>query len=253
MNTLFAGQTSIHLSTVDSTNSYASGLLQIRKPAEGTLIYTFQQENGRGQRGNTWESVPNKNVALSLILYPGFLPAERQFMLSKMSALAVADLMAELLGDEFSVRVKWPNDIYVSGRKIAGILIETGLRQHLIQNAVIGIGINVNQAGFTTTTIATSLMLLTKKEHALMPCVERLCELLEARYLQLKGGKEKLIDADYLRLLYRRDEKALFTSGATHFEGTIRGVDSGGKLIIETNSGEERAFAMKEVSFADLT
>src|SRR3954464_15508080 len=97
MKTLFIGQNIIHLKSVDSTNSYASELLRQIKLSEGSVIYTFEQEKGRGQRGNSWESEPNKNVTLSLVLYPTFLNADKQFLLTKMTSLAVADLMAEMI------------------------------------------------------------------------------------------------------------------------------------------------------------
>lgn len=79
MKTLFVGQNSIHLESVDSTNSYASELLRQIELSEGSIIYTFEQLNGRGQRGNSWESEPFKNVALSLVLYPKFLSVNQQF------------------------------------------------------------------------------------------------------------------------------------------------------------------------------
>src|SRR5665213_310585 len=115
MKTLFIGQSCIHLKSVDSTNSYASELLRQNKPVEGTLIYTFEQQKGRGQRGTIWESEPNKNATLSFVLYPTFLHADKQFLLNKITSLAVADLMSELLGftdKKTDIKIKWPNDIY---------------------------------------------------------------------------------------------------------------------------------------------
>lgn len=249
MNTLFTGQNSIHLVVVDSTNSYASELLRHNKPVEGTLIYSFDQQKGRGQRGSSWESVPNKNVALSLIFYPGFLPADKQFMLTKMASLAVADLMAEKLGNKVDIRIKWPNDIYAGGKKIAGILIENGLRESMIQNCIIGVGLNVNQTDFITTENATSLVLLGGKEFGLKECIERFCELIEARYLLLKTGNFENTDKIYLERLYQKDELCSYKSAEESFEGYIRGVDTSGKLLIEKRSGELKAFDLKEIIF----
>ena len=124
MKTLFIGQNTIYLKSVDSTNSYASELLRQNNVPEGTLIYTFEQTKGRGQRGNSWESEPNKNIALSLVLHPSFLSADKQYLLSKITSLAVADLLAEMLessAKENKVKIKWPNDIYISEKKIGGI------------------------------------------------------------------------------------------------------------------------------------
>ena len=168
MKTLFIGQNSINLKSIDSTNSYASELLRQNAPLEGTMIYTFDQHNGRGQRGNTWYSQPNKNATLSYILYPTFLQIEKQFLLNKITCLAVADLMAEIIGHskgltqkDKAVQIKWPNDIYVGNKKISGILIENTLRETSIRSSIVGIGININQTDFTDAINATSLALLT--------------------------------------------------------------------------------------------
>lgn len=249
MNTLFTGQNSIHLTTVDSTNSYATEILRHNRPVEGTLVYTFDQQKGRGQRGNSWESVPNKNVALSLILYPVFLPVDQQFMLTKMASLAVADVMAEQLESKADIRIKWPNDIYFRDQKIAGILIENGLKESMIQSSIVGIGINVNQLSFVTTEKATSLASITGKEFELMSILERVCEMIEARYLQLKSGNLEKLDRDYLERLYRLDEWSSFQVEGKDLEGCIRGVNSAGKLLVEDHSGKIEAYDLKEIIF----
>lgn len=252
MKTLFVGQNSIHLKSVDSTNSYAIELLRQIKVSEGTIIYTFDQEKGRGQRGNRWESEPNKNVALSLILYPTFLNAEKQFLLTKMCSVALSDLMAELVGfadKPQQISIKWPNDIYVNDKKIAGILIENNLRDNTIQSTVIGVGLNVNQLKFYSTKNATSLKQIADSAFDLMQVLERLCKFMEARYLQLKGSKFEQIDSDYFDRLYRLNFWAMYRSNELLFEGKIIGVSAAGKLRIELRTGEVKAFDLKEITF----
>lgn len=251
MKTLFVGQNSIHLESVDSTNSYASELLRQIELSEGSIIYTFEQLNGRGQRGNSWESEPFKNVALSLVLYPKFLSVNQQFLLTKITSLAVADLMAELLEDSVNpkeISIKWPNDIYVKGKKIAGILIENTLRESTLQSSIIGIGININQLNFSTIQ-ATSLALLSSKEFKLMEVLNRWCEFFEARYLQLKTNKLESIDNSYLERLYKLNQWSNYTSQETLFEGKIGGVSKVGKLQVELKNGEIKEFDLKEIAF----
>ncbi|MBL7883411.1 MAG: biotin--[acetyl-CoA-carboxylase] ligase, partial [Bacteroidia bacterium] len=142
MKTLFVGQNSIHLQSVDSTNSYATEMLRQISLPDGTLFYSFNQQNGRGQRGNEWESEPMKNVALSYVLYPKFMDANKQFLLTKVIALGVADLLTAIFKNESivaEVKVKWPNDIYVNNQKIAGVLIENTIRDSLVQSSIVGI------------------------------------------------------------------------------------------------------------------
>lgn len=251
MKTLFVGQNSILIESPDSTNSYASEMLRQIELSEGTVIYSFGQLKGRGQRGNFWESEPSKNVALSIVLYPKFLSVDQQFLLTKITALAVADLMAEILEDSDKpkeIKIKWPNDIYVSEQKIAGILIENSLKESTIQSSIIGIGVNVNQLEFTTKH-ATSLSLQTGKEFELLKVFERLCEFFEARYLQLKANKLKNIDNAYLVRLYKIEELAHYRSGETVFEGKIKGVSKVGKLQVEMRTADIREFDLKEIVF----
>lgn len=252
MKTLFVGQNCIHLKSIDSTNSYASQLMGDIKPVEGTLIYTFEQQNGRGQRGNTWESEPNKNVASSFILHPSFLHVNKQFSLTKIISLAVTDVMAELLkpSDKTSaIRIKWPNDIYVGTKKIAGILIENTLRENTIQSSIIGIGLNINQTKFSAEINATSVSLIMNKEFDLMQVLEKLSEFIEARYLQLKANKLESIDAAYLGQLYQFDEWRNYTAGNQLFEGKIIGISAIGKLQMLQKNGELREFDLKEIKF----
>ncbi len=252
MKTLFIGQNCIHLKSVDSTNSYASELLRQIRPPEGTVIYTFEQLNGRGQRGNTWESEPNKNTAFTVVLYPSFLSPGRQFLLNKIISLAVADLMAELLGASDKakeIKIKWPNDIYAGGKKTAGILIENTLRENTIQSAIAGIGININQTEFSPAVNAVSLAMLADKEFDLMQTIDLLCEFIEARYLLLKANKIEGIDNAYLQRLYQLEEWCNYTSESQTFEGKIIGVSFLGKLQVILKSDEVREFNLKEIQF----
>lgn len=252
MKTLFIGQKAIHLSSVDSTNSYASELLRQIAPSDGTLVYTFEQTNGRGQRGNTWLGEANRNVALSLILHPTFLSIDEQFWLTKIASLATSDVLAETLlnqGIDADICIKWPNDIYVGDKKIAGILIENNLRDRHIQNTVIGVGINVNQTEFPTSIPATSLQIIAGVEIDKQLLLERWCEFLEARYLQLKTNKRQLLDAAYLHRLYRLNIWATFAENRITFEGKIIGVSNTGKLQLEMRNAGIREFDLKEIVF----
>jgi BirA family biotin operon repressor/biotin-[acetyl-CoA-carboxylase] ligase len=251
MKTLFIGQNAIHLTAVDSTNSYASEMLRQIRPVEGTIVYTFEQNKGRGQRSNEWHSEPNKNVALSLILYPLSIPANEQFILSKMASLAMADLMAEMLSEQVcSIKIKWPNDIYINDKKIAGILIENTIAGNAIQSAVIGIGLNVNQTDFSNETFsANSLKLISGQDHDPDFVIKRMCACLEARYLQLKTNKRVLINDAYEQHLYRLNEWKNYSAFNENFEGRIHGVSDSGKLRLELRSFEIKEFDLKEIVF----
>lgn len=172
----FAQGAHIKLDVVDSTNNYAASLLRMSTPPEGTVITALQQTEGRGQRGAQWDSQHQQNLLMSLISYPKILSSKNQFVLSQCFALGVADAIEEMAG--IDTWVKWPNDIIAGDKKIAGILIECSWAENSIQNAIVGMGINVNQDTFEFEN-ATSLSRLTRKSFDLedvMKIVLRNCE-----------------------------------------------------------------------------
>ncbi len=248
-NTLFVGQALIDLPQVASTNAYTQELLSKTKPAEGTVISTFHQSEGRGQIGNKWESEPGKNISLSLILYPDFLAVKDQFQLNIIVSLAVFDFVKNCLPDR-PVSIKWPNDSYVGDKKIAGILLQNSLINTQIRSTVVGIGININQTAFVTNPPnPTSMRLESSLDFELPDLVPALCEFLESRYLQLKAGKIVPLQEAYLRHLYRFGipAKYLRASGEP-FEGTITGIDEIGRLKMEVR-GKLEVFDLKELRY----
>lgn len=246
LDTLFVGQVFHDLPSVDSTNNHALSLLSKSKPPEGTIVFTRRQTAGRGQTGNQWESEPDQNISLSIILYPGFLPAQDQFVLNQAVSLAVADVVAEHFPE---TKVKWPNDIYVNNQKIAGILIQNTISGSHLRASVIGIGLNVNQTDFSENVPnPTSFKLLSGKDFKLDELISSLCQSVERRYLNLRAGKIVPLQSEYLNRLYRFGEASTFErpDGQT-FIGRICGISPNGKLQIKI-SDEVEEFDLKEIS-----
>lgn len=151
-----------------------------RDAPHGYALMALTQTAGRGQRGNSWEAEPGKNITLSLMLRPHDLAANRQFEVSEAVALGVADLVVGLGID--NVRVKWPNDIYVGNGKIAGILIENSLCGAGIARSIAGIGLNVNQTEFISDAPnPVSLAMLTGMTFDLRSLAERMIQLILKR------------------------------------------------------------------------
>lgn len=249
-NTLFVGKFHEHFSALESTNEYAAKRLAEGRPAEGTVVTTFDQRAGRGQRGNTWMSEPGKNIAFSLILYPGFLLAERTFLLNQMASLAVRDLLQPLLEPE--VQVKWPNDVLVDQRKVAGILIQNTLGGRVISSSIVGIGLNVNQVHFPAhLPQAGSLRAFSDKNYDLPELVADLCHHLEQRYLQLRQGRYAQMDDAYSRSMYGRGAWLTFERpGGALFSAQLLGTDHRGCLRLRHADGREEHFQVKNVRLA---
>ncbi len=259
------------LKTIDSTNSEA--LRRMGELPSGTVLAAYEQTAGRGQRGNTWFSEPGKNLTFSIVLkFPaGFLAAGDAFLLNCLCSVAAVVFLS---GFGVVASVKWPNDIFVGGRKICGMLLENGLSEGSVAHSVMGIGMNVFQTEFPLVN-ATSLALVLgagevpipsvaeKKADApsgratspapnLAPYLEGFLRLFEERLQMLDdaAGRLELFDA-YESLLYRRGVSARYHDclRGEDFEGVIRGVEADGRLCVEDASGTVRRYYFKEISY----
>jgi BirA family transcriptional regulator, biotin operon repressor / biotin---[acetyl-CoA-carboxylase] ligase len=248
-DSLFVGQRVIRLDQVDSTNSFTLGILKGMQVEEGLVVTSARQTRGRGQRGNSWESEPGKNITCSIVLKPSFLDPHMQFELTRVASLALSDMLRDIIPHR-NVNIKWPNDIYVDGKKIAGILIENAIVSSRISYSVIGIGMNVNQETFGVTgNTATSLKLLSGTEYDLNNLLKMLCAAIEVRYLQLRAGKPEKLRREYFERLFLAGEFTRYTDFARVFEARITEVTDEGFLVLELTDGTLRRFAMKEVGW----
>ncbi|MFM1877066.1 MAG: hypothetical protein RL266_2803 [Bacteroidota bacterium] len=243
---LFIGSTVIRLERVDSSNNYARALIRDKMPIEGTLVLADEQLEGRGQRSNKWYSEPELNFTGSYILRPAFLAAKDQFMLSASVALAVLDLISEILQEE-TVKIKWPNDVLVNGKKIAGILIENSLRGNNLDNSIVGIGINVNQTGFAEGLNATSLKATSNKEFDLDELISVLNSKLEKRYLQLRQGQHQPILSQFNQNLFGFDEEKMLTVNGNEGIFRILGARPSGELQLEDPNGRNSLHQHHEI------
>ena len=252
METLFIGKNLLFLHEVESTNTYAMNLLRNVNTLEGTVIYTDNQTKGKGQRGSVWASKIGQNLTTSIILKPHFLALNNTYYLSKISALAVYDLLTEILvNSHYDIKIKWPNDILVDKKKIAGILIENNFTNTSLHFSIVGIGLNVNQIEFETfEREATSLKLLTDMDYDRNALLQKLCEKLEKWYLILKQQNMKLINESYLNNLFGYQQINNFEDvNHLKLEGKIIDVSKEGKLIIKQENQGIREFDNKEVKF----
>lgn len=237
----------IKLGEVDSTNKYARGQVVPNEADEGAVVLARHQTQGRGAGGNSWESENGKNLTFSIHFKPVFLEPARQFYLSMAVSLGVADFISGFVSD---VSVKWPNDIYVADKKIAGILIENIIAGRRISDSVVGIGININQERFVgNAPNPVSLKQLTGVDYVLGQCLETVCNSVFKWYDLLRGeGKGKILE-NYLPRLFRVNRWAEFRTGGKIFRGKITGIDEFGELIIETAESQVMKFGFKEVEY----
>ncbi|HRX11989.1 MAG TPA: biotin--[acetyl-CoA-carboxylase] ligase [Draconibacterium sp.] len=237
----------IFLTEVESTNNYANQLVLSKAAEHGTVVLAQYQNKGKGQQGNSWESEPGKNLLASIILFPDFLSASKQFYLSKIASLSIVDF---LKSETNGITIKWPNDIYIQNKKVAGILIENAVKGQNLSSSIIGIGLNLNQERFVSNAPnPVSLKQVSAKHYEIENVSETIFENMRHWYQILKNGDFDEIDLAYFNQLYRANEWAIFAKQGIQFEAKINGIGEFGQLILEERNGSISEYVFKEVEF----
>lgn len=240
-------KTPIILAEVDSTNNYANRLILSEAAEEGTVVLAHYQKKGRGQIGNHWESEAGRNLLYSIILYPQFLMTEHQFFISKVVSLGLLEFLKMETDD---VAIKWPNDLYVGRKKIAGILIENAIKGKFMLHSISGIGLNVNQEIFLSNAPnPISLKQLTGKRYNVEEVADIITEKILFWYNKLKKGELDDIESAYLSHLFRFGEWSHFRKKEVEFEARITGIGDYGQLLLENRQGKTTSYMFKEVEF----
>lgn len=239
----------IHLAETDSTNTYAR---QLTHPDNIMLVSTDYQTAGRGQRGNSWEAERGKNLLFSLAFCPMHIPASQQFILCELISVALCEVLSRYTD---GIRIKWPNDIYHRDRKLSGILIEHDIEGTYIARTIIGIGLNVNQAHFTSDAPnPISLFQILGHEVGREALLSEICDTFTALYQAMRTAPDSAQERDamhrrYSALLYRLGTPALYRDVQGTFSAILRRVEPDGRLRLEDEQGTLRSYLFKEVEY----
>ncbi len=245
LETRFIGQRVIYYPRLTSTMEVAKREAQ-QRAVEGTAIIADEQTAGKGRIKRTWLS-PKGSIALSVILYPSvaYLPS-----LIMVASLAVVHSIEEVTG--LRSQVKWPNDVLVSGRKVSGILIESGVRGKIVDYAIIGIGINANLrlSDFPELLpFATSLSDELGRDVSQLEIIRRLLVEIERLYLALPVGES--IYEEWRDSLVTLGKKVQVKSGKTIDEGIAESVARDGSLLLRRSDGSLTKIVAGEATLAD--
>lgn len=237
----------IRIRETNSTNLYLNHLCNETVQAEFTTVISRYQTAGRGQRGNSWESEDGKNLLFSFVLYPGFLEAKRQFLLSQIISLAIKETLDVYTND---ISIKWPNDIYWKDKKICGMLIEHNLAGSYIERSIAGIGININQQQFfSPAPNPVSLWQITGKEENPVEIASDIMQRVQEYYRLLRQDAVEQIGVRYQKSLFRRNGLHSYKDAEGEFKAAILRVEPEGRLILKDESGKERGYMFKEIEF----
>lgn len=230
-----------------STNSLLADMARKGEAQDGCVVAARSQSAGRGQRGNSWESEPGKNLTFSMLFAGRDIDVSRQFFISEAVALGVAEVLSEELASSgVEVRVKWPNDIYIGDRKVCGILIENSLTGRRVDRSIAGIGVNINQEVFhSDAPNPVSLKQIDSIERDTDEILERIASTVLANMECVNG-----LHSRYMASLWRRNgfHRYIDNIKEEEIKARIKDVRPTGHLILELPNGEEREFAFKEVT-----
>ena len=227
-------------STMDEADRQgAAGVL------DGTVVVAETQQASRGRFGRTWVSQPG-NLYFSVVFYPTMqtLP-----LLSPLAGVAVVRAIAKTTG--LRPRIKWPNDVLVGGKKVAGILVESVISGEEVRYAVLGIGVNValdpDALGELSAT-ATSLNAATGREAVREDLLRSLLQELDGLYLALRKGESPI--ADWRGLLDTLGCRIIASTGRGSPTGIAEEVDDLGNLLLRLDDGRLVTLTSGDVTLA---
>ncbi len=241
------GRNIIFHETLSSTNSQAKALGDQGAP-EGTLVLAEQQTAGRGRMGRSWLSRKNENLLVSLLLRPPIDP-DQVFVLTMVLALAVIEGVRDV--SALRPLIKWPNDLYLGGKKLAGILTEFSVKGKKIDYVILGLGLNVNWGPeddgsilFPATSILAETGTRVSRSHLLFEILKRfevyyrkaLCGDIEEFYE--RWNKRSMVLGTQVEI--KSDDGSLF--------GTASQIDRNGALIILDEQGQKQRILCGDVS-----
>ena len=244
MNHQYIGNHTIRLDSVDSTNNYAAKLLNQTKIPFGTVILAQFQHEGRGQRGSHWSGEVGENLTFSVLIDGSQLINTPFFLLSKCVAISIKNLIEQFT--DKNVSLKWPNDVYVDTKKIAGILIENKWKGSNLNASIVGVGINVNQIRFSDELNATSLKLLSNQDHDLEGLLSQFCDSFNWFYHLLLDGQFQKINTDYQSALFFLNKKCQFLIENKLEDVFIREVDNDGLIKLEKLNGDIGMYSLNQ-------
>jgi BirA family biotin operon repressor/biotin-[acetyl-CoA-carboxylase] ligase len=235
----------------DSTNSRAAEAAERGAP-HGSVFCADAQTGGRGRFDRRWESPPGLNLYLSILLRPPIDPAQAP-QLTLVAAVALAKAVEEVAG--VPARLKWPNDVYLAGKKAAGILAEMSTDPDRLRHVVIGVGLNVNaqESDFPRELrgSATSLRLAAGRTFPRAEVLVRFLDRFAESYREFLSGGFKSLLPEWNRRSLIAGERIKVRCREEDVWGTASGVDETGMLIFRRDGakGEERLHSGEIIEF----
>tara|TARA_B100000902_G_scaffold398473_1_gene465367 strand:- start:10927 stop:11658 length:732 start_codon:yes stop_codon:yes gene_type:complete len=232
----------IHFDELESTNIYCKRVLDNSMIKPPFIVTSDFQKNGKGQFDSSWISERRKNLLISLVINSDIKPMN-SFLLNIISSLSIIDLLNYL--SVLNTYIKWPNDILVKNKKIAGILIENKVKSNQIIYSIIGIGLNVNQKNFPD---------FNRKATSISNEIDKEINLEEIRDLLTNFFRKRIIMnpqdnyLEYTSKIYLKDKESIFEINKEKVYGRIKSVNDIGLLEVIHN-GIIKNYDLKEIKY----
>lgn len=238
------------MTSCSSTNDLAKELVRLGGE-EGTFVVSDEQKRGRGTKGRTWYSARKKGLYLSLILKP---PRSDASLIPLVAGLAVKDAIFDAFG--LSIRLKWPNDLIWEGKKLGGILCESGFLGARLHYVILGVGLNIrhSQDDFPEDIryVATSLKLITKKDLDIKAIIKYLKKTLAYWYERfLHSKEEEIVHAFQENSVFPLGKEICVVTERKKQCGVFRGINFRGGLILETQGGKKVFYSAEVTDIED--
>ena len=240
----------VHYEEIDSTNTEARRL-SMEGAKQGLVVVAEKQSDGKGRRGRKWESPAGENLYFSMLLRPQMKP-EKAPMLTLVMAYSVAKVLSN---EGLPIKIKWPNDLVLSKKKVCGILTEMHLQGSQVEDVVIGVGINVNTTKFPKELQdkATSIHLETGKLLARDLLLQKVLAEFQAQYESFLEVQDlSLVKESYNRMLINKYQQVVVLEPGNEYEAEALGINETGELLVKKANGDIEVVFAGEVSVRGL-
>lgn len=252
IDTRWLGSVQHYFPEVDSTNALLADMAE-RGAETGSLVITDYQRRGKGRLGRRWEAPAGSSLLLSLLFRPQW-PARRTMWLTMIAGLAAVDAIEAHSG--LQAGLKWPNDVMLSAgsewRKTGGILLESSVQEGMLQQAILGMGLNVNIPSQLLPQGAgpvTSLLAELGRPVSRLPLLALLLERLEGLYEEAAGGKSP--QPAWNERLITRGRAVQVTTATETLRGVATGADEWGRLLLRDDAGKVHAISAGDVTLRE--
>jgi len=243
LETKWLAKNTIHKITAETTQKIAHQEARAGAP-HGTVVIANEQTAGKGRMGRTWHSAKDKGVWMSILLRPKIVP-QQATLLTLLTATVLADVLSNVTNE--NVTIKWPNDILIDGKKVAGILTEMQAEQDQIQYIIIGIGLNVNQTVNEIPPelkhIATSLQVETNRSLDINVSIQQILHTFEKSYTTFMQDGFTPIKHKWERYGYQIGRTIRVNTAKQSYEAVFSGIAENGALLDLLDNNLEKLYS----------